>query len=131
MIRGDKRPVFLDLWRIHLPFTALISILHRISGVALIASAPIVVAMQWWVFLAAQGHIQAQQWIDSLYICALGYLIVLGWWYHILAGTRHLYHDLSHDHTLQSGRVSAVIVALVWLAGLVYLVVRWQGIVYV
>ena len=29
----DKRPVFLNLFQIHLPVTALVSILHRVSGV--------------------------------------------------------------------------------------------------
>jgi Succinate dehydrogenase/Fumarate reductase transmembrane subunit. len=35
------RPVFLELWRIHLPIPAVVSILHRVSGVLMVLSIPV------------------------------------------------------------------------------------------
>jgi succinate dehydrogenase / fumarate reductase, cytochrome b subunit len=36
----SNRPVFLDLWRIKLPATGIVSILHRISGVLMVLAIP-------------------------------------------------------------------------------------------
>ena len=45
---GDKRPIFLDLTVIYLPRTALVSILHRVSGIGLILSYPLMVVLLYF-----------------------------------------------------------------------------------
>lgn len=69
------------------------SILTRITGNALIASAFLVV---WWLLAAAAGP-DYFEFVNGIMTCWFGDLVltlsVLGLWYHSLAGIRHLYWD--------------------------------------
>ena len=114
------RPVFLNLLQIKLPVTALVSILHRVSGVAIFLAMP---ALLYWMCLVT--HSEASfSFIDVLasvwWAKTIMFLILIALIYHVVAGTRHLIHDFSHIHGIKCMRhsawltliVSAVIVVL-------------------
>ena len=107
VIEKDNRPVNLNLLTISLPIIGLSSILHRISGVAVFFSFPLIV----WVFsislksensfLMLSNLLQ-----NSIAFKAITFLILVGFSYHLLAGVRKLISDaFGVGETLESGRV--------------------------
>ncbi len=101
------RPVFLELWRIHLPVPAVVSILHRISGVLLVISIPVLA----WLFARALGSAEG----FAASATFLGHplvrlaLLVLAWalLHHLLAGIRYLLIDLGLGVDRPAARRSA------------------------
>lgn len=122
---SDKRPVFLNLLQISLPITALVSILHRVSGVGLILSMPVLVLLQWLLLSTVQPSIELGLWLSLWWIQVILFLVLAGSMYHLLAGIRHLYHDISLQHSLQSSRVSAYSVISVWIFWVLYCLYRF------
>ena len=107
MIEKDNRPVNLNLLTISLPIIGLSSILHRISGVAVFFSFPLIV----WVFsislksensfLMLSNLLQ-----NSIAFKAITFLILVGFSYQLLAGVRKLIsYAFGVGETLESGRV--------------------------
>ena len=107
VIEEDNRPVNLNLLTISLPIIGLSSILHRISGLAVFFSFPLIV----WVFsislesensfLMLSNLLQ-----NSIVFKAITFLILVGFSYHLLAGFKKLISDaFGVGETLESGRV--------------------------
>ena len=104
---AHKRPVFLDVSRIHLPVMAVLSLGHRISGVVMVLLIPLLV----WLFgrsLADEyGYAEVLDLLRSgpARIC----LVLLIWVFahHLLAGIRYLLIDLGIGVDLRHGRASA------------------------
>ena len=110
----DKRPVFLNLFQIHLPVTALVSILHRVSGVGIILGLPV---MLYIMYATLAGHAEYIL-MSSLASSFLGkitlLLIVIGSMYHMLAGARHSYDDFTGSHALSTAQRSAKVLLVIW-----------------
>ena len=111
MIEKDNRPVNLNLLTISLPIIGMSSILHRISGLAVFFSFPLVV----WLFSISLKSEESFMFLSSLYqesilLKLIVYLVLLGFTYHLLAGFKKLMSDaFGVGETLESGR------ALSWL----------------
>ena len=120
----DNRPVFLDLTKIALPVTALVSILHRVSGVGMILGLPLMLAMMYATVAGGvyQAYLTAALSISIVKVVLL--LVVTGTGYHILAGIRHSLDDFIGSHSLRSARVSAWAILLLWLVWVVLCVRR-------
>ena len=107
MIEKDNRPVNLNLLTISLPIIGMSSILHRISGLAVFFSFPMVV----WLFSISLKSEESFMFLSSLYQESvlpklIGYLVLLGFTYHLLAGFKKLMSDaFGVGETLESGRV--------------------------
>ena len=107
MIEKDNRPVNLNLLTISLPVIGMSSILHRISGLAVFFSFPLVV----WLFSISLKSEESFMFLSSLYqesilLKLIGYLVLLGFTYHLLAGFKKLMSDaFGVGETLESGRV--------------------------
>ena len=107
MIEKDNRPVNLNLLTISLPVIGMSSILHRISGLAVFFSFPMVV----WLFSMSLKSEESFMFLSSLYqesvlLKLIGYLVLLGFTYHLLAGFKKLMSDaFGVGETLESGRV--------------------------
>lgn len=88
------RPVFLDLWRIRLPWPALVSILHRVSGVMLVLAIPVVAILFATALSGPEGFAAVAGFLGNPLI-RLGLLLMI--WallHHLLAGLRFLAIDL-------------------------------------
>lgn len=121
----QPRPVNLDLRTIRMPVTAVASILHRASGVALFAAVAGLLWL-WQLSLSSpQGFECARQWLASPLGWLLALAIVAAFAYHLLAGIRHLLMDCGLFEQIPSGRSSAYIAialaALITLAAGVWL----------
>jgi len=98
-----------------LPLAALVSILHRASGMMMFFLLPFIV----WMFDASVTSEVSFDSFTSAFVAGIGFvpgfvvkLVALGliWAYlhHAIAGVRHLWMDATHSVTKEQGRSSAV-----------------------
>jgi succinate dehydrogenase / fumarate reductase cytochrome b subunit len=115
-IQQKNRPKNLNLLTIRLPINAVVSILHRASGMALFMVLPL-------LLLAFQTSLQSQERYAAL-ATLLGtwflklVLIGLSWafFHHFYAGIRHLLQDVHWMTSLQKARFSSRVV--LWLVAI-------------
>jgi succinate dehydrogenase / fumarate reductase cytochrome b subunit len=123
-VKPLARPVYLNLFRIHLPLAGWVSILHRVSGAVLFAALPLGV---WALSVSLSGDAGFLRMADAL-AHPLARLILLGWvWafaHHFLAGLRHLALDVHWGMELKQARQSSLAVMLA--SGLVTLLAAWR-----
>ena len=102
-----RRPVFLNLVKIKLPVGALTSIFHRVSGVQLAVSVPMVLFV---LGRSIEGEAGFVQMADLLRQPGAKLLVVALVWalaHHMLAGVRHMLTDINIGSTLGTARRSA------------------------
>ncbi|MEQ6291692.1 succinate dehydrogenase, cytochrome b556 subunit [Vogesella sp. GCM10023246] len=111
-----QRPKHLDLGKIRLPVPGIVSILHRISGVALFFALPLLIYL-------LSGSLSAAETFDSYHAVVahpLMKLILIGFlWaflHHATAGVRFLFLDIHKGLELQTARATAKIVLAVSLS---------------
>jgi succinate dehydrogenase / fumarate reductase, cytochrome b subunit len=107
-------------------FTNTLSILHRISGLALAAAMFLLV---YWLVAAASGpehYDRALTLLGAWPAQVLLFLATLAFAYHLLNGIRHLFFDMGRGFELATARKSARFVAIgaVVLALVVWFVLR-------
>ncbi|MBB6523402.1 succinate dehydrogenase, cytochrome b556 subunit [Pseudoteredinibacter isoporae] len=117
-----NRPVNLDISTIKLPITAYVSILHRVSGVALFAGVAILLWMLDKSLSSAGGFAELQDTLNSPLCQFIIWLTLAGLVYHMVAGIRHLIMDAGIGEDLEGGQKGAkiaiaVIAVLILLAG--------------
>jgi succinate dehydrogenase / fumarate reductase cytochrome b subunit len=107
---NKNRPVNLDLSSMKFPPMAIVSILHRVSGVVLFILLPVIIFL-----LGRSLHSQEAFTQTSLMLAEPYYKLVL--WafsaalvYHVLAGIRHLLMDMGIGEHLCTGRRTAIFV---------------------
>ncbi|MEP0073761.1 MAG: succinate dehydrogenase, cytochrome b556 subunit [Marinomonas sp.] len=106
---NKKRPVNLDISTISMPVTAVVSILHRITGIILFVG---LVFLFYAFDLSLQSQEGFDQVVNVLQTSFLAKFIIWGvvsaLMYHLVAGVKHLFMDLGHFEELESGRNAAV-----------------------
>ncbi len=112
------RPVYLDLLRIRQPLPAIISLLHRISGVFLFLAIPLLLtALQNSLANADHFNYLLQ---NSWFKLGLFFLF-LAYSYHFFAGLRFLFMDLHWGTALKVARRSSWAVLGAFLLCFVFL----------
>ena len=118
-----ERPVYLNLFRIHLPLAGWVSILHRVSGALLFVALPLGVWVLSVSLSGEAGFRRISDWIAH----PIARLVLLGltWAFahHLLAGVRHLALDAQWGADLKHARQSSLAVMLA--SGLVTLLAAW------
>jgi len=103
----EKAPVFLNLFQIRFPITALVSIAHRITGVLLFLCIPIVL---FWLDVSLENEVGFQR-AQTFFSCACVHffvvLVMALLLFHWLAGMRHLLLDVDVGISHQRVRVTA------------------------
>ncbi|MBM6550437.1 succinate dehydrogenase, cytochrome b556 subunit [Marinomonas ostreistagni] len=120
---NKKRPVNLDISTISMPVTAIVSILHRVTGIILFIGLV-------FLFYAFDTSLSSQegfdQVVETLQNNFLAKFIIWGvvsaLMYHFVAGVKHLFMDMGHFEELESGRMAAkanlvIAAVLIVLAG--------------
>lgn len=108
-----QKPVYLDMPKIvqSLPIPGIVSILHRLSGVLLFVSLPLLL----WLFAGTLGHQEAfaqyQAFVGNPLVKIALVLILWAYLHHMLAGVRFLFLDAHKGLELQTARTSAKVVA--------------------
>jgi succinate dehydrogenase / fumarate reductase cytochrome b subunit len=126
---ASNRPLSPHLQIYKWQITMVMSIAHRVTGVALTVGTLLLV---YWLIAAAGGpasYAKAQAFIGSWF----GYLILFGWsvalFYHLANGIRHLGWDAGHGYEIKTLYATgyavfagtAAMTAIAWIAGLVAL----------
>jgi succinate dehydrogenase / fumarate reductase cytochrome b subunit len=123
-VKPIARPIYLNLFRIHLPLPGWVSILHRVSGALLFVAMPLGV----WALSVSLADEAGFRRIAGWLAHPLARLVLLGliWAFvhHLLAGLRHLALDVHWGvdlrHAWQSG------LAVMLASGLITLVAAWR-----
>jgi len=116
-----QRPVYTNIHvsqivAYRLPPAGWVSILHRASGALMFLLLPLVV---WLLDVSLSSEISYER-FSNAFIAGIGIvpafllkLVVLAliwsFLHHLIAGVRHLWMDVTHNVTLQQGRISALI----------------------
>lgn len=111
-----KRPKNLNLFTIRLPINAVVSIMHRASGVVLFLIQPLLLWALQLSLANAEGYMRVGVLLQHWSIKVL--LIGLAWafFHHFYAGLRHLAMDVHWMTSLQKARFSSRVV--LWLVGI-------------
>lgn len=124
MKRGSA-PVYLNLLRIRMPVTAVVSFAHRVSGVLLFAVAPGLIYLLSLSLRDPSGFDRAAAVLTSLPVRVLGVLVVWALMHHLLAGLRFLGIDLEWGISRAAARASAFGVLLLSLVLAMLFVTVW------
>lgn len=108
-----NRPVYLNLWRIRLPLPGMISILHRVSGIVIFLSLPILLYLLSHSLRSQDSFNQSLNLISDPFIKIVLWIIISAFFIHFFAGVRHIIMDIGFGESLRGGRVLAGIVAIV------------------
>jgi succinate dehydrogenase / fumarate reductase, cytochrome b subunit len=114
--RPQNRPKNLNLFTIRLPINAVVSILHRASGVLLFLTLPLLL----WVFQASLKSEASYLMLSGLFHHWFTKLMLIGlawaFFHHFFAGLRHLGQDVHWMTSLQKARFSGRVV--LWLVAI-------------
>lgn len=117
-----SRPLSPHLQIYRLPFSALISISHRATGVLLAAGSLVLV---YWLAAVASGpdaFANAQALLGSIVGRVLLLALTFSLFYHLANGIRHLFWDAGFGFELRTARASGM---LVIVASVVLTLVAW------
>jgi succinate dehydrogenase / fumarate reductase, cytochrome b subunit len=105
-----KRPKNLNLFTIRLPINAVVSIMHRASGMALFLIMPLVL---WSLQVSLENsngythiYLMYRHWFFKFVLIALSW----AFFHHFFAGLRHLAMDVHWMTSLQKSRLSSRLV---------------------
>ena len=121
---NDKRPVNLDLSTIKFPVTAIASITHRVTGVAIFLALPILLWMLDRSLASPESFADLKELMTSPLVKLVVWAILAVLLYHLVAGIRHLIMDTGVGESLEGGRRGAKLVFII-SAVLILLVGAW------
>ena len=106
------RPKNLNLFTIHFPIPAIVSILHRVSGAFLFILIPFIL----WALsfsLTSTGYEALQYWLGMISIKIIFWILFIPFCFHLVAGIRHLLSDIHIGDTLKMGRATAMLTFII------------------
>jgi len=124
MNKSIKRPVYLNLFQIRMPVMAIVSILHRLSGVLWIAALPFLLYGLEMSLRDQQGFQQVMAWLKQPLAAAIGLLWLWFLLHHFFAGIRFLLLDIEIGVRKQWARRSAWLVHVASILSLL-LIIGW------
>jgi succinate dehydrogenase / fumarate reductase cytochrome b subunit len=114
---NKQRFVNFNLFTIQYPFTAIISILHRLSGIFVFVLIPFLL----WILETALSDKSGFEYIQATLVNPISkiamwlFLTALG--YHFVAGVRHVLMDIGFGESLHDARLSGIIsliISIIW-----------------
>ncbi len=106
----DTRPVYLNLLKIRLPITGVVSIAHRISGLLLFLAIPFSIYMVDLTLESETGFEQGMRLLGQPVVQVILIVLVWSFVHHLLAGIRYLALDFDLGVEKTSSKMSAMIV---------------------
>lgn len=119
-----KRPKHLALHLIKLPLPGFVSILHRVSGLALFFSLPLLLLMLQYSLVSVETYALLQDALSHPLLKLLLLGLLWAFLHHFCAGIRYLAIDLHYLGSLKQARDSSKVVMLVSLVLTVLLGVK-------
>lgn len=112
MLMTNKRPVYLNLLKIRLPLTGIVSFAHRITGVILFLTLPFAVYLLDLSIESQQSFQQAQQILNQPVMIFVQILLLWSIAHHFFAGIRFLLIDAEIGVEKAQARTGAWLVLL-------------------
>lgn len=103
----QNRPVNLDLTTIRFPITAIVSILHRASGLFLFLMIPVLLWMLHMSLVTPWSFILLTDILGGPWMKAFIFILLASLIYHLIAGVRHLFMDVHVGDSKEGGRRGA------------------------
>ena len=118
------RPVYMNLFQIRLPISAISSITHRLAGIYIFfISLPLFLFLLYFTTKSYNDFMFIQQaFNNSIFFSTFVSFSFLVFAYHILTGVRHLLQDLHIGESLSSSRISSYIVFILWFLLVFFLI---------
>lgn len=110
MAEQDLRPVFLNLFKISFPVTAILSIMHRIMGVVMVVALPFIIYLMELSLESEAGYKLVVEIIHHPLVLVLSVGLVWALVHHLLAGIRFLFLDFEIGVERSCSRKSAYFV---------------------
>jgi len=124
MFTRDGRPVYLNLAKIRLPISGIISIMHRIFGLLLSLSIPFFTLLFGLSLQSEAGYEQAISILNSAWLQPIFALFIWAFVHHFFAGIRYLLIDIEigvgKEQSLLTSKlvlVGGILVSLIIIAG--------------
>lgn len=117
---SSERPVNLNLFTIRFPVTAIVSILHRISGVVLFLMIPVLLWLLNVTLSSPVGFVNVQTVFQSHWVKCVVLGMAAALVYHVFAGIRHLLMDMNIGDSFAVGKVTSYVVIVLTLCVVVY-----------
>ena len=124
-IKQDKiRPVYINLFKIKLPMSAVSSITHRLSGIYIFfITLPLLLYLLYFSTRSYNDFVNLKNTLNnSVIISTFVTFSLLVFVYHVLTGVRHLLQDIHIGESLLASKLSSYIVFILWFA-LVFVVI--------
>lgn len=109
---NPKRPKNLNLFTIQFPLPAIVSILHRVSGVFLFLLIPLTL----WALsssLTENGFAELKDHLSTPLFKIIFWLLFIPFCFHVVAGIRHLLSDIHIGDSLKAGRMTALLTFII------------------
>ncbi|MEE9444698.1 MAG: succinate dehydrogenase, cytochrome b556 subunit [Cocleimonas sp.] len=117
---NKQAPVYLNLFKIKLPLTGIVSLLHRVTGVLLFLAIPFSIYLLQMSLKSKQGFLEALDLVNSPLLIFIELIIFSALIYHLFAGIRFLIMDSDIGVDLKTAMTSSwvVIIATVFFSAL-------------
>ena len=109
---SDKRPVYLNLFKIRLPSTGIVSFAHRVSGFLLFLAIPFSIYLLDLSVTSQQYFEDVTQLLQHPLLQIVLLILVWALVHHFLAGIRYLFLDFDIGVEKASSRITAWLVLL-------------------
>ena len=126
-MNAKTRPVHLNLMKIKFPPMAIVSIMHRISGVLLFLLLPLALYLLHASLKSQISFTELHVFVEMPVVKFLLWVLVSAASFHLFAGIRHMVMDCGLGEQVKSARITAyliialeivvVVLAGVWLWG--------------
>ena len=118
---NNKRPVNLNLASLQYPPMAIVSILHRISGVVLFLLLPLMIYFLGLSLASELSFDELKTQFSQPIYKGLLWIFATAFTYHVIAGIRHLSLDLGFGEHLSASRNSAKAVLFLSIVSAIFL----------
>ena len=120
------RPVYINLFQIKLPASAISSITHRLAGIYIFfITLPLALFLLYFSTKSYNDFMFISNLLKSSFLfstfVSFSFLVFA---YHVLTGVRHLLQDLHIGESLEASKASSYIVFFLWF--LLVLTVIWR-----
>lgn len=124
-MKTNEQPVYLNLLKIKLPLTGIVSFLHRVSGVLLFFAIPLAIYLLQLSLQSLEGFNQAATLLNKPLMIILQIIVVAALLYHLFAGIRFLLMDMELGYEKKIAELSSWLVIIATLTSvLLFIYVR-------
>lgn len=118
---NHNRPVNMDLTSLKFPITAIVSILHRLSGIGIFLLLPLALYL---LSMSLHSHSSYDDMQTMLALRSMKFglwLFLSSLAYHVIAGIRHIILDMGFGEEIHAAKLSAKIVLITAILSIIIL----------